>query len=153
MEEFDYYIFIDYSDNLIGYIIIEKEKIKELLPKISKLHHYRKIKHRKQYIAAIKKRLMKNSIKSLLLKYKIGKLKENIIIFAEILEFVKKYNNCGIFISIDNNQYKLFIKLFKIIPHQRNTFIVKESNLRKGSVEYNLSLIIDTLLNIVRTKN
>ena len=38
-EEFDYYIFMDYSENLIGYIIINKEKIKELLPKIIKLKH------------------------------------------------------------------------------------------------------------------
>jgi len=28
MKEFDYYIFIDYSENLIGYNIIEKEKLK-----------------------------------------------------------------------------------------------------------------------------
>ena len=34
----DYYIFIDYSERLVGYIIIQKEKIKELLPRISKLN-------------------------------------------------------------------------------------------------------------------
>ena len=34
--EFDYYIFIDYSENLIGYNIIEKEKVGELLLKTSR---------------------------------------------------------------------------------------------------------------------
>ena len=36
---FDYYIYIDYSENLIGYIIIHKDKIEELLPKLSKFRH------------------------------------------------------------------------------------------------------------------
>jgi len=31
MKEFDYYIFIDYSENLIGYSIIENKKLKNLL--------------------------------------------------------------------------------------------------------------------------
>ena len=43
--EFDYYIFIDYSEDFLGYLIIEKDKIKELISKISKFSHY------KNYIA------------------------------------------------------------------------------------------------------
>ena len=46
-KEFDYYIFIDYSEDFIGYNIIGKEKIKELLPRISKIKHYKEIKHKK----------------------------------------------------------------------------------------------------------
>ncbi len=101
--KFDYYIYIDYSENLIGYNIIYNEKIKEILPLISKFHHYKKIKHKKQYLSAIKKILTKKNIKSLLLKYKIEKIRYNAFIFADVLEFVKKYDNCGIFVSVDNN--------------------------------------------------
>jgi len=50
MKEFDYYIFIDYSENLIGYNIIEKEKLKNLLPKISKLKHYKVLTEKKKNI-------------------------------------------------------------------------------------------------------
>jgi hypothetical protein len=48
MEEFDYYMFIDYSENLLGYNILEYSKIKELLPKISKIKHYKDIKTEKR---------------------------------------------------------------------------------------------------------
>ena len=44
-KEFDYYIFIDYSENLIGYIIIDERRINELLSKISKLKHYTILKY------------------------------------------------------------------------------------------------------------
>ena len=40
-EEFDYYIFMDYSENLIGYIIIDNDKVDRLLSKITKLKHYK----------------------------------------------------------------------------------------------------------------
>ena len=53
--EFDYYIFIDYSENYLGYLIIEKEKIKDFLPRISKFAHYRELKHKKAYLNSIKK--------------------------------------------------------------------------------------------------
>lgn len=55
MKKFDYYIFIDYSENLIGYIIIEEDKIKELLPRITKIDHYKKTKHKREYINSMKK--------------------------------------------------------------------------------------------------
>ena len=35
--EFDYYIYIDYSENWLGYMIIERDKINEFMSKISKL--------------------------------------------------------------------------------------------------------------------
>lgn len=44
--DFDYYIFIDYSENLIGYNIIEKEKVGELLLKTSRFRHYKAAKER-----------------------------------------------------------------------------------------------------------
>ncbi|MBI5148247.1 hypothetical protein HZA33_01055 [Candidatus Pacearchaeota archaeon] len=148
--KFDYYIYIDYSKNLIGYIIIEKNRIEEILPKISKLHHYKDIKHRKEYISAMKKRFEKERIKSLLYKWKIREIRLNLDIFIDIAEFVKKRDNCIIFISVDNNQYYSFMKLLEIIPHQKHLVIVKESELKKGSIEYKLGLIIDTMLNIER---
>ena len=46
-KQFDYYVFIDYSENLVGYSIIEKNKMIELLPKISRFKHYREAGDRK----------------------------------------------------------------------------------------------------------
>jgi hypothetical protein len=70
----DYYIFIDYSERLVGYIIIQKEKIKDLLPRISKLHHYKDIKYKKAYIQSIKKVFEKNNIDDYLFKFKSKEL-------------------------------------------------------------------------------
>lgn len=152
-KEFDYYIYIDYSENLVGYTIIEKKRLKELLPKISKLEHYKKIKHKKEYISAMKKRFRKENINDLLLRWKIKEMRANLDIFVDVAGFVKKNDNCVIFISVDNNQYSSFIKLLEIVPHQKHLVIVKESELKKGTAEYKMSLIIDTMLNIERRKN
>jgi hypothetical protein len=151
MYEFDYYIFIDYSENLIGYSIIHKSNIKELLSLISKLKHYRTIKHKKLYLNSVNKIFKSNKITDLILKIKIKSLNQNIEIFADITYFIKKYDNCIIFVSIDNNQYVNFCKLVQIVDN-RNVKIVKESNLKKDSIEYKLSLIIDNLLNLKRTR-
>ena len=152
MKKFDYYIFIDYSEDLIGYNIIAEDKIEEILPRISKIHHYKERRHKKQYIASIRKLMIKNNIESFLLEYKIENIRANALIFVRVLEFVKKYDNCFIFISIDNNQYKAFIKLFNLFSHKENVFIVRESDLKKNSLEYRLSLIIDNMINIKRIK-
>ena len=40
-KDYDYYIFVDYSEDLIGYNIIEQKKIIELLPKILRFEHYK----------------------------------------------------------------------------------------------------------------
>ncbi|MBS3088838.1 hypothetical protein J4402_03600 [Candidatus Pacearchaeota archaeon] len=152
-KEFDYYIFIDYSESLIGYTIIEKSKIRDLLPKISKLAHYKEIVHKKPYLAAIRKRFEREEITKFLMKWKIRNMKENIEIFSDVLEFVKRNDNCAIFVSVDNNQYKSFLKLFEVFPHKENVEVSQESCLRKGSIECRLSYIIDNLLNIKRTKN
>ena len=63
MKEFDYYIYIDYSENLIGYAIIDKEKVKDLLPKISRFRHYRDSRNRKIYLKHIKNTIKKDKIK------------------------------------------------------------------------------------------
>ncbi len=149
-KEFDYYIYIDYSENMIGYMIVEKNKIKDILPKISKLHHYKNIRYKREYISAIKKRFEKNKIREDLLKYEIKTLRNNAYIFSEVLDFVGKNNNCIIFVSVDNNQYGSFVRLFHLIPHKEHVIVVKESQLKKGTMEYQLSLIIDNLLNIER---
>ena len=117
---------------------------------MSKLHHYKDIKNKKSYIQSIKKVFDQNKIDEYLLKCKIKTLKDNLSIFVEILDFVKKYDNCRIFASIDNNQFIAFTRLLDLIPHKSHVTIVKESDLKKGSVEYRLSLIIDTKLNIER---
>lgn len=151
--EFDYYIYIDYSENLIGYSIIEKSKVRELLSKISKLAHYKEIVHKRAYLAAMRKRFEREEITKLLLKWKIRSMRENTEIFSDVLEFIKCNDNCIIFLSVDNNQYKSFLKLFEIIPHKENVELLQESCIKKDSIECRLSYIIDNLLNIRRTQD
>jgi len=146
----DYYIFIDYSSDLIGYNIIEKEKIALILPKIIKFRHHKEERHKKIYLHKIKREVKNSNLTSLLLKQKIKHIKDNLIIFAEIVGFVKKNDNCIIFMSVDNNQFNAFTKLLNMIPHKDHIIVEKESKLKRKSLEHQLSLIIDTMLNIER---
>ena len=151
-KQFDYYIFIDYSENYIGYSIIEKKNINELLWRINKFAHYKELQHKAVYIKSIKKTIEKSKILSYLLKNKIRKTFDTPEIYSDVLEFLNGHENCLIFISVDNKQYLNFEKIIKIIDG-KNTKVVKESELKKGSMEYKLSLILDTLLNIERLKD
>ena len=150
-KEFDYYIFVDFSETLVGYNIIEKNKIKELLPKIAKLKHYKKLEHKREYLNSMKKLFEREKINSYLLKMKIFNMKNNINLFSEVLAFIKKHDNCIIFISIDDFQFRSFKKLVQAADDDR-TEVVKESQLKKGSIEYRMSLIIDTQLNLIRRR-
>jgi hypothetical protein len=152
MKEFDYYIFIDYSENLIGYSIIEKNKLRELLPKLTRFKHYKKAKNRKLYLSNINKTVQREEIKSSFLRLKIKEIQKNADLFADILEFLKKHENCIIFISVDNRQYSAFRKLVHIIDG-KDVIIKQESELLKGTPEYQVSLVLDNLLNIERLKN
>jgi len=69
-----------------------------------------------------------------------------------VFDLCKNRPKSNIFISIDDRQYKGFMKLINILDEKRFT-IVKECKLKKNSEEYKLSLIIDTLLNIKRVKD
>lgn len=150
-KEFDYYIFIDYSMNLIGYNIIENKKISDLLPKINKFSHFSELKHKSQYVHTIKKLIETNSLLSDIYKIKIKEMRQNIEIYSDVLDFIKKHNNCIIFISIDNHEFPNFKKLVNIADGDK-TKIVEESQLKENSKEYRMSLILDTLLNIERLK-
>ncbi|MBU0628533.1 MAG: hypothetical protein KKC75_05050 [Nanoarchaeota archaeon] len=152
MKSIDYYIYLDYSEKLVGYIIVKSEKVGIILPKISKFHHYKDLKHKKSYLSAVKKTIESKKILEDLLKHKIRELRENLYIFIEVIEFIKTNDNCVIFASIDDNQYRAFVKLISMIPDKCHTIVRKESELKKGSAEYRLSLIIDTLLNIKRNE-
>jgi hypothetical protein len=147
----DYYIFIDYSESLIGYLVIEYPKIKDLLPKISRLRHYRESKKRKLYLKNVKQSFKNNNIKNYFLKFKIKSKIDSIEIYSDVLEFLKRYDNCLIFISVDDNQFKNFKKLLGIIDC-KSTKIVKESELKRGTPEYQISLVLDNLLNIERRR-
>ena len=151
MKEFDYYIFIDYSENLMGYSIIEKEKLKELIPKISRFRHYREARDRKQYLRNVKKTIKRDNIKSSFLKLKIKEVHKNMEIYLDVLEFLKKHENCKIFISVDNRQYLAFRKMINIVDGE-NIVVKQESELVKGTSEYQASLVLDTLLNIERLR-
>ena len=151
-KQFNYYIFIDYSENLLGYMIIENNKIQEFLPNISKFEHYKELKYKSAYIHSIKKIIDKNKVLSYLLKHKIRKTTETPEIYSDLLTFLKEHDHCLIFISIDNKQYSNFEKLVKIIDGE-NTKVVRESELKTNTPEHKMSLVIDTLLNIERLKD
>jgi len=151
MKEFDYYIFIDFSENLIGYNIITKEKLKELLPKISKFAHYKNLRHKREYLNSMKKLFEREKINSYFEKMNIKSVRNNLDIFIEVSEFIKRHENCIIFISVDNFQYKTFRKIVNLVDKSK-VEIVRESQLKKNSSEYRLSLIIDTQLNLMRRK-
>jgi len=151
MKEFDYYIFIDYSENLIGYNIIGRDKVKELLPKIKKLSHYKKIRYKREYLNSMKKLFEREKINSYLEKIKIKNVRNNLDIFVEVFEFTKRHEKCIIFISVDNFQYKAFGKIVNLVDGNK-VEIVRESQLKRDSPEYRLSLIIDTQLNLMRRK-
>lgn len=148
-KEIDYYIYIDYSENLIGYNIIEKGKVKDLLPKISRFRHYRGSKNRKVYLKHINDTIKREKIYSYFVKFKIKGLYENIEIYTDVLDFIKKHEHCIIFISIDDKQYRKFRKLVHIVDGGK-TKVVKESELKRGTHEYQMSLVIDNMLNIRR---
>jgi len=151
MKEFDYYIFVDFSENLIGYSIITKDKLNELIPKISRFKHYRDVDNKKLYLKNIKKTIKKDEIESSFIKLKIKDMNKNMEIYLDILEFLKKHENCIIFISVDNRQYPAFRKMINIVDGE-NITIKQESELIRGTREYQISLVLDNLLNIERTK-
>lgn len=150
-KDYDYYVFLDYSEDLIGYNIIEQKKIIELLPKISRFEHYKGRKNRKIYLKHIIKTIKREKIKSYFEKIKIGESRKNVELFIEILEFIKNNKNCIIFLSVDDYQFKKLKKLLFLVDGE-NTDIRKESELREGTPEYQVSLVIDNLLNIERRK-
>ena len=76
---------------------------------------------------------------------------KNADIYVDILEFIEKHGNCIIFISVDNRQFDSFRKLVGFIDAKR-VVVKKESELIKGTPEYKVSLIIDTLLNLKRNE-
>ena len=151
MKQFDYYIYIDYSENLIGYAIINNNKLKELLPKILRFRHYRKAKNRKLYLKNINKFIKRQNIKSYFLKMKMRETKNNLAIYSDILEFLKIHRNCAIMISVDNSEYNNFKKLVAIVD-KVNTVVRQESDLIESTPEYKINLVLDNLLNIERLK-
>ena len=142
---------IHYSEDLIGYNIIEQKKIIELLPKISRFEHYKGRRNRKVYLKHIGDTIKREKIKSYFEKIKIEESRKNVELFTEILEFIKRHKNCIIFLSVDDYQFKKLKKLLFLVDGE-NTDIRKESELREGTPEYQVSLVIDNLLNIERRK-
>lgn len=152
MKEFDYYIFIDYSVNLIGYSIIENNKLKDLLPKISKFAHFRDLNQKCSYLHAIKKIIDKENVFSFFVKHKIREKRQNMEIYLDVLSFLKNHSNCIIFVSVDDHEYSNFKKMVEIVDKNK-TVVKPESKLIKGTPEYRASLVLDTALNIERLKN
>ncbi len=150
-KQFDHYIFIDYSEDLIGYILVSKNKLIDVLKRTSKLKHYKTLKFKKQYLQSMKKLFESNEILKYLDRHKITELRQNVELCSEIFDFCKKNVGKRIFISVDDRQYKGFMKILKSVDGEKVT-IVKEGKLKTSSETYKLSLIIDTLLNLKRIK-
>ena len=150
-KEFDYYVFVDYSKNLIGYLILGKDNLKDCLSKISRFRHYRESKQRKLYLKNTKRTFDKKEVLNCFLKKKIRNVLETPEIFTDIAEFLKKNNSLSIFVSVDDRQYQNFENFVKIIDG-KNVKVVKESKLRKSTPEYQINLVLDTWLNMERVK-
>ena len=151
-KEFDYYIYIDYSDNLIGYVIIDHNKIRVLLPKILRFRHYREARDKRLYLKNVKQTFKREKLLDYFVQHKIRKTKQNMEIFLDIGEFIKTHSNCLIFASIDNKQHSSFQNFVNIVDG-KNIRVIKESELKVGTAEYQISLILDNWLNIERLKN
>jgi len=151
MKEFDYYIFIDYSVNLIGYSIIERKKLFDLVPNISKFSHYKDLKNKTHYIHSINDIIRKKGILDFFIKTKIREIRHNMEIYLDVLDFIKKHFNCIIFISVDDHEYSNFEKFVKVVDGNK-TIVKPESKLVKNTPEYRASLVLDTLLNIERLR-
>lgn len=123
----------------------------ELLPKIIRFKHYREADNKKLYLKNIKKNIIRENINSCFLRIKIKEMHKNVEIYLDVLEFLKKHNNCIIFVSVDNHEYPNFRKLVNIADGQ-NTIVRQESELKEGTPEYRASLVLDNLLNIERLK-
>jgi len=85
--------------------------------------------------------IKRDRIKSYFEKIRIGPSKNNIDIFTEVLEFIKGHEKCIIFLSVDDYQFKN-LKNCLILVDGENTDIKKESELKKGTPEYQTSLVL-----------
>ncbi len=151
MKKFDYYVFIYYSNNFLGYSVVEDCKISKILPLITRFRHYRNARKRKLYLKNVRDTIKKQKIKNYFYKIKIREIRSTPEIYTDIAEFISRNKNCLIFVSVDNNQYRNFKRLVKIIDGE-NILVKKESELKKGTPAYRISLVIDNLLNIERMK-
>lgn len=148
--EFNYYIYVDYSENLIGYLIISRENKSELLKRVVQFKHFKELRNKQLYLKKIKRIFERQKIESLIFKKRIVSIRDNLILFRDIVIFIKKNSDYELFISIDDRQYSSFVRLFSDLFNLNNLFFVRENELRKGSDEYALNLILDNLLNIER---
>jgi len=150
-KEFEYYIFIDFSENFIGYSIIEYNKFLQIIPKITRFRHYKDADNKKIYIKNIRNTIQREDLLSYFFKIKIKSMSNNIELYSDVLDFLKKHENCIIFISVDNRQYSAFQRLVNIVDGEK-VIVKQESELKVGSPEYQVSLVLDNLLNIERLK-
>jgi len=68
------------------------------------------------------------------------------------LDFLKKYDNCLVFVCVDDKQFRNFDRIVRIVDW-KNTRVIRESRLKKHTPEYKINLVLDTLLNLARLKD
>jgi len=147
-KQFDYYIYIDYSENLIGYMIIRRENLACLLPKISRFRHFKEVRQKQVYLKNIRNRIKKECILSFLERVKVRERRLNMEIFIDVLGFLKKHDRCLVLVSVDDSEYSSFRKMVSIVND--SVVVKKESELVENTPEYMASLVLDNILNIER---
>jgi hypothetical protein len=152
IRDFNYHVFVDYSLDHIGYIIVESKNLKGIMKLTRKLHHYSEIKHKDKYIKDILKNVKWKNIDSLIMRKNFVKLETDLKVIDEILGFIKENQGEIIFISISDHYYYSFMKLVELLEGNHNFLIVKKSDIKKDSFEYRLSLLLETELNLKRRK-
>lgn len=86
---FEYYIFIDYSEDFLGYLIISQKKISEALKNTLKFAHYRHVKNKRAYLKSIRDRTNNQNLRQYFIT-KVRKTSENFEIYNDILAFLKE---------------------------------------------------------------
>ncbi len=76
---------------------------------------------------------------------------ENMEIFLDVLEFLKRNPKSIVFISVDDRQFLAFNKIVSLLISEK-IIIKRESQMIKGTPEYRVNLVLDNLLNIERLK-
>lgn len=149
-KEFDYYIFVDYSECLIGYMIIDNKFVNQLINKTFQFRHFKELRNKNTYLLKIKKIFDKNNILSDIDKIRVLSVRDSLSIFMDIIDFINKSKSKILLITLDDKEYIAFTRIFSEIINKDNITVIKESQLIKGEKEYRLNLVLDNILNIER---
>lgn len=78
-------------------MIIDRRKLLELVPKAAKFTHYKDVKNKSSYIHSIKEILRKNNVLDFFTKCKIRKMRQNMEIYVDVLDFLKTHSRISLY--------------------------------------------------------